>query len=100
MVLTSSLGSFGLDFWFNRSKGFIGWSQVVIEDLGLSALAGKKKATTKKDEDLVVVESATDVNGEAVEQDMERERKLQSARAWFSGIALAMGIVGLWGDGA
>ncbi|KAL1851252.1 hypothetical protein Plec18167_005266 [Paecilomyces lecythidis] len=99
MVLTSSIGSFGVDFLFNRSKGFVGWTQMVVEDLGLPALAGKKK-TTKKEEDLVVVEPATEVNGEIVEQEMEQERKLQRARAWLSGLALAMGIVGLWGDGA
>lgn len=99
MVLTSSIGSFGVDFLFNRSKGFVGWTQMVVEDLGLPALAGKKK-TAKKEEDLVVVEPATEVNGEIVEQEMEQERKLQRARAWLSGLALAMGIVGLWGDGA
>jgi autophagy-related protein 33 len=49
---------------------------------------------------LVVVESETDVNGESVQRDMNSERKLQCIRAWFSGAALAMGIVGLWGDGA
>lgn len=100
MVLTSSVGSFGMDFLFNRSKGFVGWTQMVVEDLGLPALAGKKKTTTKKEDDLVVVEPASEVNGETVEQEMEQERKLQRARAWLSGLALAMGIVGLWGDGA
>ncbi|KAJ9302829.1 hypothetical protein DTO271G3_203 [Paecilomyces variotii] len=100
MVLTSSIGSFGVDFLFNRSKGFVGWAQMVVEDLGLPVLAGKKKTTTKKEDDLVVVEPALEVNGETVEQEMEQERKLQRARAWLSGLALAMGIVGLWGDGA
>lgn len=84
----------------------VGWGKMVVQDLCLCAAKKLKTAataTTKKDEDLVVVESEEGeevVNGESVEQDMDRERRLQRARAWFSGVALAMGVVGLWGDGA
>ncbi|KAL1967731.1 hypothetical protein VTN77DRAFT_2988 [Rasamsonia byssochlamydoides] len=103
VCLSSTLGSFGVDFWFNRDKGLAAWSRTLIEDIDVPFLTLKQKTAatpTKKDEDLVVVEAETDVNGESVERDMERERKLQRARTWFSGAALAMGIVGLWGDGA
>ncbi|KAL2219967.1 hypothetical protein M432DRAFT_544178 [Thermoascus aurantiacus ATCC 26904] len=106
MVLTSTIGSFGMDFLYNREKGVVGWGKMVVQDLCLCAAKKLKTAataTTKKDEDLVVVESEEGeevVNGESVEQDMDRERRLQRARAWFSGVALAMGVVGLWGDGA
>ena len=50
-----------------------------------------------KDEDLVVVEAAEE-NGENVQKEMIRERLVGKTRAWFEGVALAMGIVGLWGD--
>lgn len=52
----------------------------------------------KKDEDLVVVETEEGFNGESVQREMNQERLLQSIKAGFSGAALAMGIVGLWGD--
>ncbi|KAL1987211.1 hypothetical protein VTN96DRAFT_4543 [Rasamsonia emersonii] len=103
VCLSSTLGAFGVDFWFNRDKGLAAWARTLIEDVDVPFLTLKKKTAatpTKKDEDLVVVEAESDVNGERVERDMEQERKLQRARAWFSGVALAMGIVGLWGDGA
>lgn len=103
VCLSSTLGSFGVDLWFNRNLGLAGWLRSVIEDIDAPSLALKKKKSStsaKKDEDLVVVESETDVNGESVQRDMNSERKLQCIRAWFSGAALAMGIVGLWGDGA
>ncbi|KAL2003854.1 hypothetical protein VTN02DRAFT_1876 [Thermoascus thermophilus] len=104
MVITSTIGSFGMDFWFNREKGAIGWGKMVVQDLcTCPGKKGKTPTTTPAtSEDLVVVESEDGevVNGETVERDMERERRLQRARAWFSGIALTMGIVGLWGDGA
>jgi len=56
------------------------------------------KDNAKKDEDLVVVEAEDEVNGEVVQREMVRERRLHRARAWLSGIALSIGIVGLWGD--
>lgn len=56
------------------------------------------KSTSKKEEDLVVVESEEDVNGESVQREMDRERRMHHIRAWVSGLALSMGIVGLWGD--
>lgn len=64
---------------------------MVVHDVGVPAV--------KKEEDLVV-ETEGEVNGEIVERDMERERKLQRLRTWCSGVALSMSIVGLWGDRA
>ena len=40
------------------------------------------------------------VNGEKVELEMARERKVQKVRSWVAGIGFAMGVVGIWGDGA
>ena len=51
-----------------------------------------------KDEDIVVVESEEDINGESVQISMARESRLHSFRAWMAGLAFSMGVVGLWGD--
>lgn len=46
-------------------------------------------------------EAAVDaVNGEKVEMEMARERKVQFYRTVVSGAGFLMGIVGIWGDGA
>ncbi|KAL6228956.1 hypothetical protein BDW75DRAFT_225925 [Aspergillus navahoensis] len=98
MALTSTIGTYGVDYWFHRQGGFKAWVCSVAADTGYSALFCKK--AQKKEEDLVVVEAEENgnVNGEAVRREMETERRLQGIRAVFAGLALSMGIVGLWGD--
>lgn len=76
--------------------GLKNWTLTVIQDT--TGLCLGKKLATKRDEDLVVVDSEEDVNGESVQREMDSERRLECARAWMSAIALSMGIVGLWGD--
>lgn len=39
-----------------------------------------------------------DVNGESVQREMDREGRMQYARAWIAGIAMSLGVIGLWGD--
>jgi autophagy-related protein 33 len=95
--VSSILGSFGVDFWFHRDQGLMGWSQLVIQDVGIPTM--RKKSIVRKEDDLVVVGAEQVVNGESVERDMNHERRLQQVRAWLSGAALTMGIIGLWGDG-
>ncbi|KAL4778741.1 hypothetical protein BJX76DRAFT_342556 [Aspergillus varians] len=96
MVVMSTVGSYGVDYWFHRENGFKAWVCSVIQDTGYMSLCPRK--CTKKEDDIVVVESEENVNGEAVRKEMETERRLQGVRAIFSGLALSMGIVGLWGD--
>lgn len=104
MSLTSAISSWGVDFWYNRELGLGGWLRSVVEDIDFPTLSVKKASSgasspsSKKDEDLVVVEA--DFNGETVERDMAREQSHQMVRSWLSGAALSMAIVGLWGDGA
>lgn len=90
----SALSSFGFDFLFNRHLGFKQWACTAIYDTTGFALG----APLKEDDYLFVDGSETKVNGESVEREMDRERRLQSARAWLSGMALSVGVVGLWGD--
>lgn len=98
MCVVSTVSSFGLDLWFNRHLGLQQWAYTAIQDTTGLCLGRKTQSTAKKDDDLVVVETEEDVNGESVQREMDRERRLQRARAWLAGIALSMGIVGLWGD--
>lgn len=86
-------GSYGVDYWFHRRDGFTAWVRSMLEDVGCL-----RPSKTKKDEDLVVVESEEDINGESVKRELDQERRMQRVKSWFSGLAFAMGIVGLWGD--
>ena len=94
MCVASSLGSYGVDFWYHRQIGFKTWVKSILPDTRCLF----RKSSAKKDEDIVLVEAEENVNGEIVQVEMERERRLQRARAMLSGVGLAMGIVGLWGD--
>ncbi|KAE8396316.1 hypothetical protein BDV23DRAFT_143828 [Aspergillus alliaceus] len=96
MVATSIMGTYGADYWFHRSVGFKAWVQSFFHDAGCTSFGSK--SAQKRDDDLVVVEAEEDVNGESVRREMDTERRFQCVRAVFSGLALAMGIVGLWGD--
>ncbi|KAL4900215.1 hypothetical protein BDW74DRAFT_162296 [Aspergillus multicolor] len=98
MAAFSTLGSYGVDFWFNRQQGVRAWACAVVRDMGYAGLFGKNGKSVKKEEDLVVVEAEEGVNGEVVRREMEAEQRMQSVRAVFAGVALSMGIVGLWGD--
>lgn len=98
MCVTSAVGSYGVDFWFNRQGGLKNWAMGVFQESYCAQLLGKA-APVKKEEDLVVIEAEEGgVNGEMVQQEMEKERVMHLVRSWISGVALAMGIVGLWGD--
>lgn len=46
------------------------------------------------------IEKGEDVNGEMVRNGVEKYRVAEGARAAISGLAFAMGVVGIWGDGA
>lgn len=75
--------------------GLKNWTLAVMNETTGLCLG---KSATRKDEDIVVVETEEDVNGESVQREMDSERRLERARAWLSVVALSMGIVGLWGD--
>ena len=44
--------------------------------------------------------AALNVNGEKVEMEMAREKKVQLVRTAVAGFGFMMGVVGIWGDGA
>ena len=98
MCVTSALGSYGIDYWFNRQSGIKNWVVGIWQESYSADLLGKG-VQGKKEEDIVVVETEEGgVNGERVQEEMEEERVAHLVRGVVSGAALAMGIVGLWGD--
>ncbi|KAJ5688990.1 hypothetical protein N7462_003382 [Penicillium macrosclerotiorum] len=96
LCVLSTVSSYGLDLWANRHLGFKNWVISCFKDTTCISLGCESSA--QKDDDLVVVGSEEGVNGESVQREMAKERRLQRARAWLAGMALSMGIVGLWGD--
>lgn len=72
------LGGQGVEYWYN---GFSRFPSLKARESGY-------------------VEVEVEVNGEMVEQEMSRERRVQAIRAAVSGVGFAMGVVGIWGDGA
>ena len=90
----------GLEGWFN---GFTRFPRMVKDKVGKF---GGKKASEKGgngngsgDEWDLVVEGEA-VNGESVENEMARERRVQALRSSIAGIGFTMGVIGIWGDGA
>jgi autophagy-related protein 33 len=79
--------------------------------LGLYSNVNEVVGTQEQHEQLaesaVMVSGASDseedresVNGEVVRRALERGKAVESVRASIWGLAFAMGVVGLWGDGA
>lgn len=88
-ALVSFLGGQGVEWWYNGFERFPSWRKRKAE-------ANSKKVT----ESGYVEVEADAVNGEKVEAEMAREKKIQGIRSIVAGIGFFMGIVGIWGDGA
>ncbi|KAF2107155.1 hypothetical protein BDV96DRAFT_589789 [Lophiotrema nucula] len=67
---------------------------------GVDYAIAYREGTNARRETLDLEAQGDDVNGEQVRHAVERMRSTESARAIISGAAFAMGVVGLWGDGA
>ena len=48
----------------------------------------------------VVDEDVDDVNGEEVERRAREQQWIEFVRCGVSGVGFAMGVLGIWGDGA
>jgi autophagy-related protein 33 len=77
--------------------GFIGGQGVEYWYNGLSRFPSLKRG--EREQGYVEVEG-NEVNGEKVEMEMSRERRVQAVRSVVAGIGFVMGVVGIWGDGA
>lgn len=104
----SFIGGQGVEYWFNGFSRFPSWR------LGSRSSSRTKSGRTppprvsspsaSDESGFIEVESDSgddhQVNGEKVELEMTRERKVQKVRSWIAGVGFAMGVVGIWGDGA
>lgn len=68
-------------------------SEIEIVDVADAQSAGASATGTPAPEE-------ADVNGESVQREMIRERRLQKVRTLILGLGFSMGVVGIWGDGA
>lgn len=105
-----SSSGFGIGSWFATRLGCgnkKNSKNVIEEDLSTSG-AGSEIEIVEATDAQSAGASATatpapeeeDVNGESVELEMVRERRLQKVRTLILGLGFSMGVVGIWGDGA
>ncbi|KIV92799.1 hypothetical protein PV10_04065 [Exophiala mesophila] len=103
-ALVSFIGGQGVEYYYNGLSRF----PTVSRRAGRwgSSTAARRGASpaTSSDSGYIEVDplsqSEEQINGEQVESEMSRERKVQKVRSWIAGIGFAMGVVGIWGDGA
>lgn len=74
------IGGQGVEYWYN----------------GFSRFPNLKQSGSESG----YIEVEGEVNGEKVEMEMTRERRVQRIRSLISGVGFTMGVVGIWGDGA
>jgi autophagy-related protein 33 len=104
-ALVSFIGGQGVEYWFNGFSRFPSWGLRSRSSTNRRVAAVRGPSPLPSDDSgYIEVESDSSddqqVNGEKVELEMTRERKVQKVRSWIAGIGFAMGIVGIWGDGA
>lgn len=101
-ALVSFAAGQGVEWWFNgfeRFPTFRARKTVVNVDEGRGrrGLAESEYVSIGRESSEGREEQ---VNGEKVEMEMGREKKVQSVRTFIAGLGFMMGVVGIWGDGA
>jgi len=97
-----------VEYWFNGFSRFPSWRlsgrSISRAKSGRAPPARVSSPSASDESGFIEVESDSgddhQVNGEKVELEMMRERKVQRVRSLIAGIGFAMGVVGIWGDGA
>ncbi|ERF75995.1 hypothetical protein EPUS_08249 [Endocarpon pusillum Z07020] len=87
-ALMAFLAGQGLEYYYNGLDRFPTLRKSASSDRGARSYV------------MVGDEDEASVNGEKVEMEMSRERRVQAVRALVSGLGFAMGVVGIWGDGS
>jgi autophagy-related protein 33 len=104
--LVSFIGGQGVEYWFNGFSRFPSWRMSRKSRKSVQATKQTRTSSPAASEESGYIEVDSDgsedqqINGEKVEMEMTRERKIQKVRSWIAGIGFAMGVVGIWGDGA
>ncbi|RMD43683.1 hypothetical protein DV735_g1414, partial [Chaetothyriales sp. CBS 134920] len=78
-ALVGLIGGQGIEYWYNGFSRF--------------------PTLRHRNSETGYVDVETEVNGEKVEAEMSRERRVQISRTIVTGIGFAMSVVGIWGDG-
>ena len=108
-ALVSFIGGQGVEYWFNGFSRFPSWGlnsrSSSRGNIGTTKTPRVSSPAAGEESGYIEVESDSSsddqqVNGEKVEMEMAHERKVQKVRSWIAGIGFAMGVVGIWGDGA
>ncbi|EXJ93540.1 hypothetical protein A1O1_01932 [Capronia coronata CBS 617.96] len=105
-ALVAFIGGQGVEYWYNGLSRFPRVSRGGKKASSSAAGSASARVPSPGGSDssgfIEVEPHAGDdqVNGEKVEMEMARERKIQLVRSWISGLGFAMGVVGIWGDGA
>jgi autophagy-related protein 33 len=105
-ALVSFIGGQGVEYWFNGFSRFPSWRLSRKSRKNVQATKQARTSSPAASDESGYIEVDSDgsedqqVNGEKVEMEMTRERKIQKVRSWIAGIGFAMGVVGIWGDGA
>jgi autophagy-related protein 33 len=106
-ALVSFIGGQGVEYWFNGLSRFPSWGlRSGSSRTKNSRIAPARVSSPSASDDSGYIEVESDssddnqVNGEKVEMEMTRERKVQWVRSIIAGVGFAMGVVGIWGDGA
>lgn len=105
------IGGQGVEYWYNGLSRFpslgSGSSRSSSNrNKGTTSTRGGSSSPEGVGSDsgsFIQIEASTtedQVNGEKVEMEMARERRIQKVRSWIAGVGFAMGVVGIWGDGA
>jgi autophagy-related protein 33 len=67
---------------------------------GIDFIVSWRQGTDDRTTALALEAQGDDVNGEQVREAVERKKFNESVKATFAGLAFAMSVVGIWGDGA
>lgn len=95
------LGGQGVEYYYNGLARFPRLRSSRAKGNGNGNGGGSKSYVMVEDDEIEDEDGdAGRVNGEKVEMEMSRERRVQGVRALVSGIGFVMGVVGIWGDGA
>lgn len=71
-----------------------------ISGPGIDYAVSWRQGTDERRTALDLEAQGDDVNGEQVREAVERKKFNESVKTTFAGLAFAMSVVGLWGDGA
>jgi autophagy-related protein 33 len=99
-ALVAFVGGQGVEYWYNGLSRFPSLTTTPKTKSSPAAASSSDGGSYIEVEPDSGDDNNNQVNGEKVEQEMTRERQIQYVRAWIAGVGFAMGVVGIWGDGA